>query len=87
MSDNIGRVLDTDKTRRTLIEAVWKDMIREEKSLCPCNRTQREEVTPFTLEDPCLLHQLPFVAVVVRAEGIFRKPLTVSVLLLRMIKH
>lgn len=44
---NFGRVIDTDKTRRAPVKMVWKDVIREEKSLCPCNHTQRESVASF----------------------------------------
>lgn len=44
---DMGRVLHTEKTRQTFIEPVSRDMIREEKSLIPCNPTQREVVVFF----------------------------------------
>lgn len=84
---NFGRVIDTDKTRRAPVKMVWKDVIREEKSLCPCNHTQREMLPCSIVERPCPLRRLPFVAIVGRAGDTFPTPRVVSVLLLHMIER
>lgn len=84
---NCGRVIDTDKTRQVPVKMLWKDVIREEKSLCPCNHTQREMLPCSIVERPCPLRRLPFVAIVGRAGDTFPTPRAVSVLLRHMIER